>query len=618
MIRTIFLSRLGVLRLVLIGTFGLLAMSFANAQYLKCDRSSISAGSIVDYCVDTKGLSSSQPSDSAKYLKIEVKVDQAEFINWKITDNAGTVVAEEGPLRYAIINYKFTDSSNKSISVVGSFGKNPFDPAGGTVGYHLTLVGWSDTKSALTATATNPDVTLTVNTPVNAFIPVKGSGGQGTLMYSISPTLPAGLSFDSMEATIKGTPTSVQSKTLYTVTVTDPTSATAKASFNLTVQSSGTGNSARPDLDPKVRAIVNAQMNGVEYLASSTMGAVNRRLERLHGDVTGFDNGFALRSPTEAPKQVSSYDVIEEASKRSAGGRAIDALAPERDPRHKGPEKLETPSFAVWTSGSVTIGRDSYEGQTQKTRSTMSNALVGMDTKLAPGLKGGLAIGLSQQSAKIDDVGTKNDTRGVTGTFYASWNVSGPVFVDGLLGYGDLRFKSRRNDEASGSAIVGDRSASAVFGSLTASLEQKDGALSYAPYMRLDSWSGSLKSYSETGPAELALAYQSARLRGSDVALGLRGQYDVAWSPSLTVSPTGRLEYRRAMAGQATQLLSYANDASTTYSIERTTSARHAVNLSLGLMVADKAGVSSYIEYMTSLSSGLQGQGLRGGVEVRF
>ena len=96
MIRTNFLSRLGVLRLVLIGTFGLLAMSFANAQYLKCARSSISAGSIVDYCVDKKGLSSYQPSDSTKYLKIEVKVDQAEYISWKVTDNAGTVVVEGG------------------------------------------------------------------------------------------------------------------------------------------------------------------------------------------------------------------------------------------------------------------------------------------------------------------------------------------------------------------------------------------------------------------------------------------------------------------------------------------------------------------------------------------
>ncbi len=382
---------------------------------------------------------------------------------------------------------------------------------------------------------------------------------------------------------------------------------------------------ANPLDDPKVRGILNAQAASVERVASMTMSTVNRRLERLHGDVGGFENGFSLGGPTEMPRQVTPYDTVEEIAKRGAGGRAIDASVRARDLREKAAREkaapaapaAETSAYSIWTAGFIMIGRDSYDGQSQKTRSTLSEALVGVDTRLAPGLKAGLAVGLSQEGAKIDDVGTKNDARGVTGTLYASWNATGPLFLDALLGYGDIRFKSSRFDDASSATITGSRPARLFFGSLTASLDQKSGPLSYAPYARLDAMDAALKAYTETG-GDAALAFDTTRMRGFGLAVGLRGQYDIAWSSSLTVSPTGRLEYRRAMAGQATQTLSYANDNSTSYALERTTPGRNAVNMSLGLKVADKSGVSGLVEYLTSLGGGSKGHGLRGSVAVPF
>ena len=69
----------------------------------------------------------------------------------------------------------------------------------------LTLTGWSYIKDALIITRE---------------LPVAG-GGDGDLTYAISPTLPAGLSFDADTRELSGTPTATKTATEYSYTATD-------------------------------------------------------------------------------------------------------------------------------------------------------------------------------------------------------------------------------------------------------------------------------------------------------------------------------------------------------------------------------------------------------------
>ena len=94
-------------------------------------------------------------------------------------------------------------------------------------------------NSALTATTAIASKTLTKNYAA-AFTPVTGAGGTGTLTYSISPALPAGLSFSSTSGAITGAPTTTSAATAHTVTLTDTNGATATATFSLTVNSAVT------------------------------------------------------------------------------------------------------------------------------------------------------------------------------------------------------------------------------------------------------------------------------------------------------------------------------------------------------------------------------------------
>ena len=95
-------------------------------------------------------------------------------------------------------------------------------------------------NTAVTATQSVATTTLTQNHAATAFTPVTGAGGTTPLTYGVSPTLPAGLSFNTASGQITGTPTVASAATTYTVTVTDANSATANATFSLTVNGSVT------------------------------------------------------------------------------------------------------------------------------------------------------------------------------------------------------------------------------------------------------------------------------------------------------------------------------------------------------------------------------------------
>ncbi|WP_375314279.1 putative Ig domain-containing protein [Bradyrhizobium sp. A5] len=90
-------------------------------------------------------------------------------------------------------------------------------------------------NAAVTATTAVPSSALPINQAVTPFTPVTGSGGTGTMVFAVSPTLPTGLSFNTSNGQISGTPTVASAMTTYAVTVTDTNNASANANFNLSV-----------------------------------------------------------------------------------------------------------------------------------------------------------------------------------------------------------------------------------------------------------------------------------------------------------------------------------------------------------------------------------------------
>ena len=74
---------------------------------------------------------------------------------------------------------------------------------------------------------TIPLQTYAVNTAISTLTLPSATSGNGTLTYSLAPTLPNGLSFDPGNRQITGTPTTAQAATRYTYKVVDSDTNTA-------------------------------------------------------------------------------------------------------------------------------------------------------------------------------------------------------------------------------------------------------------------------------------------------------------------------------------------------------------------------------------------------------
>jgi len=105
--------------------------------------------------------------------------------------------------------------------------------------------GQSNSSSSfnLTVTPVPLTTTLAISSPktliqkvkAESFTPVTTNGGYGGNVFSISPTLPSGLTFDTTTGTISGTATVTLSQNTFTVTVTDSFPHTSSTTFDLIV-----------------------------------------------------------------------------------------------------------------------------------------------------------------------------------------------------------------------------------------------------------------------------------------------------------------------------------------------------------------------------------------------
>jgi len=90
-------------------------------------------------------------------------------------------------------------------------------------------------NSVLTTTVAIASIALPVNQVVTSFTPVTAAGGTTPYVYTVSPTLPSGLSLNASLGSIGGTPTVVSAAANYTVTVTDASNTASGKIFNLAV-----------------------------------------------------------------------------------------------------------------------------------------------------------------------------------------------------------------------------------------------------------------------------------------------------------------------------------------------------------------------------------------------
>jgi outer membrane autotransporter protein len=557
-------------------------------------------------------------------------------------------------------------------------------PAGLALASDGTFSGTPSTAGTASFTVTATDANgysasqayeLTINEPLQAmdgdpvpaigaggaitpFTPVTAVGGTAPYTYSISPGLPAGMSFDPATGEIAGSPTQSQPLTTYTVTIQDASGATATRTFDLEVlvysvsftpATADLGRAGLPvDLRfvasggfaPYVFAIESGGLPGGLALDSSghlTGRSAQAGTYTVQVRVTD-DNGatavqtvtFTVGEPRPDPTLDAGVQALQAGqvdSIRRFGRAQTDNTVRRLEQLRSCQSSSNTLNVQAGDQGSVPVGQlaqGTRQAECSQQRSawiagtvvmtdgvdggddpTTDGLTVGLDYRVTDTLTLGAGIGYSSEGESRLAGGAKLSGDGYNAVAYGSWKLQPQVFVEGLVGYGSASYDLVRSISEESARASASRDASHWFGSLGVAANLTLSRTYVQPYLRADYQSASFDAYRERSVSSLALHYDSLDADTTRYTGGVRAH----WSFDLTSStfePMLRLEYRGESHSSLSQRLAYADGLDGIDYTLRTASddvSSGLVGAGFGLRLLN--GFSAELEYQMSFGSDL-------------
>lgn len=366
---------------------------------------------------------------------------------------------------------------------------------------------------------------------------------------------------------------------------------------------------ANPATNAEVQGLVNAQVSTVRRLGQSQIANVAGRLEQLHDeDLPPVSMGLAFTAP-EARDDMRTFREQHDPNYRSQRqfsdmqklnrdlDKSMGQLGNNRAPRKVGPT-----DWAVWTSGTISLGRLNNQGGLSS-QFTSEGVTAGVDYRIRDGFRVGIAFGLGADRTSIGSMGTRSSGSNISVTGYASYRLMPQTFLDVLAGYGHVRLSSRRFDTVNSVFLTGDRTGREFHGAVALTYEARFGKLKFAPYGRFEVMHVNLDAFTEDGLAIAALGFGSLTSTSYSGVFGLRTSYpfDMSWG---VLTAMGRMEYRQTSEGGYTQALGYADAGGPgAFSIINRATGTGQLTLGIGAKAAFDKGGALDIEHQFSTST---------------
>ena len=194
----------------------------------------------IDYVVPL-GIWSSQPSTPTSLTSLSYTLTFDENVTGLSSSDfsvSGTATSCSVSVSGSGSTYSVTLASCSQGTIQITLLANSVTDAYGNAGPAANASATQVTRSVLSATTVNSTLAFTYGTAISATTPVSGTGGISTLTYSISPSLPTGLTLNSSNGEITGTPTTKSSSATYTISIAD-SATTATSTFTLAVAAKG-------------------------------------------------------------------------------------------------------------------------------------------------------------------------------------------------------------------------------------------------------------------------------------------------------------------------------------------------------------------------------------------
>lgn len=370
--------------------------------------------------------------------------------------------------------------------------------------------------------------------------------------------------------------------------------------ITLTVQVAGRTD---PSKDQEVVGMLGAQTQSATRFARAQIDNFNDRLEQLHDDESRRRAGFNLQLglPQSRPSRTGNTSAAEMYQALSSlRGTQAPAVTPQAAAGANDGNWLGDDNLSVWSGGYVNVS-DSRRDDV-KLDSTTVGVSAGADYRFFNSFTAGIGFGYGRDSSDIGSQDSRSKGESFSAALYGSYH-PGPVFVDGLLGYSNLSFDSRRYVTDNGGHAKGSRDGDQFFGSLSSGYEFREEAWRMAPYGRVDVSSTKLDGFRESGSGVFDLAYAPQRMTVFSGVGGVRGQYGLSVAQA-ALTLRGRVEYSHTFSGDSTARVGYADVSDSTYAISTTGQSENTMTVALGVDFLLPSGLSTGLTYQGSYGIG--------------
>jgi len=194
----------------------------------------------IDYIVPL-GVWSSQPSTPTSQTSLSYVLTFDQIVTGFSSSDlsiSGTASGCSASVSGSGSSYTVTLASCSQGTIQLTLLANSVTDAHGNAGPAANASATQVTRSVLSVATDQSTLSYTYGSAITAVIPVSNSGGISSVSYSVSPSLPSGLSLNSSTGEITGTPSAKSSLNTYTISVAD-SATTATSTFTLVVAAKG-------------------------------------------------------------------------------------------------------------------------------------------------------------------------------------------------------------------------------------------------------------------------------------------------------------------------------------------------------------------------------------------
>jgi len=381
-----------------------------------------------------------------------------------------------------------------------------------------------------------------------------------------------------------------------------------------------------PSADPDVRSLIRSQMDTAIRYSRSQISNFQRRMEMLHSGrpnrhenvarvdtvhpnaaaaSPGQDNYQSQGSHEAAPTHMANGSFPSRLASTLFAAVTTQSVELSGDLARTDDSSWLPEGIGVWIGGNLQFGTRNNADGASSLRFTTDGLSVGVDRWFSDALVLGIGLGYAHGTTDIGTDGTENTSEAWSVSAYGSYQPTENIFIDGLIGYGELEYDADRYVASVDAFARSERDGEQVFGSIAAGYEFRTDALLISPYGRFDFALNSLDRATETGAGLNALTYFDRDLDTGQLSLGLRAEsrheMNFGW-----VVPRLRVEYKHDFEQARKATIAYADElgGGPRYSTRLVSSDNDTLLISVGSDFDFDNGMKLGIDYQSLQASG--------------